>query len=384
MDVAALPVALTAIPIGIAFGVLLERTGLGNPRVIAAQLTGRDFTVVRMMFGAIVTAMLGLAWFSRAGWVSLADIAIPPTDVAGQILGAVIFGGGFALAALCPGTACVAAASGRRDGIVTAVGMLVGTALTALLWPVIGVGVADTVREGATIDADLGVTRGVVVFGVTLMAVAAFAIIRRFESAHHDGWWKPRSLELVALSFAAAYAMTDVQGGIPRDRLSAIAAEIERESDHVDALELAEWIREGRTDLRIIDVSEYVDSGDYMIPGASWTPLAQLPNVDIESGETVVLYSEGGAHAAQGWVLLRARGAARVFVLKDGLAAWEDEVMRPLVPAATADDTTKSRFARARELSLWFGGRPTIGEPGASTSAGASRAVTRARRRNTC
>ncbi|HUF29559.1 MAG TPA: hypothetical protein VMM77_02770, partial [Gemmatimonadaceae bacterium] len=57
-----LPAIITALPIGVAFGVILERTGLGDPRVIAGQLTGRDFTVVRVMFGAIVTAMLGLVW----------------------------------------------------------------------------------------------------------------------------------------------------------------------------------------------------------------------------------------------------------------------------------------------------------------------------------
>jgi hypothetical protein len=46
-------VATTAIPIGVAFGFILERAGLGDPRVIAGQLVGRDFTVIRVMFGAM-------------------------------------------------------------------------------------------------------------------------------------------------------------------------------------------------------------------------------------------------------------------------------------------------------------------------------------------
>src|SRR5262245_14358841 len=71
MILASLPPAVTAIPIGIAFGVILERAGLGDPKVIAGQLLGRDFTVVRVMFGAIVTAMLGVVWASAAGWIDV-------------------------------------------------------------------------------------------------------------------------------------------------------------------------------------------------------------------------------------------------------------------------------------------------------------------------
>lgn len=113
----ALPVAATAIPVGIAFGFILERAGLGGPSVIRGQLLARDFTVIRVMFGAIVTAMLGVLWLAASGVIDAGAIAVPPTDVAGQALGAAIFGGGFALAALCPGTACVAAATGKRDGV---------------------------------------------------------------------------------------------------------------------------------------------------------------------------------------------------------------------------------------------------------------------------
>jgi uncharacterized membrane protein YedE/YeeE len=105
MNLDSLHPAVTAIPVGIAFGVILERAGLGDPRVIAGQLLGRDFTVVRVMFGAIITAMLGVVWASSMGWIDPSSIAMPPTDLPAQALGAVIFGGGFALAALCPGTA---------------------------------------------------------------------------------------------------------------------------------------------------------------------------------------------------------------------------------------------------------------------------------------
>ena len=59
------------------------------------------------------------------------------------------------------------------------------------------------------------------------------------------------------------------------------------------------------------------------------------------------MYSGGGAHAAQAWVLLRARGEREVFFLRGGIAEWLDEVMNPRnVPDSIA------------ALSKYFGGFP--------------------------
>jgi uncharacterized membrane protein YedE/YeeE/rhodanese-related sulfurtransferase len=351
-----LPAIATALPIGIAFGFVLERTGLGDPRVIAGQLTGRDFTVVRVMFGAIVTAMLGLVWGAAAGWIDPGAIAVPPTDGAAQVVGAVIFGGGFALAALCPGTACVAASSGRRDGVAAVIGMLAGTVLTALVWPAFG-DVASVPREAALLPDDLGVPRWGIVLAITVLAVAAAMAGRALDPRRGGPARRLTTSEAVALALALAFAAVDGRTALGGDRLATIAAEIEREADHVDALELADWIREGRRGLRVIDVREHRQPDDYVIPGAEPAALDGLTRLIARPEEQLVLYSEGGAHAAQAWVLLRARGVRNALVLKDGLAAWEEEVLYPGLPAATSD-TAEARFRRARELSLWYGGMP--------------------------
>ncbi|HEX9565811.1 MAG TPA: DUF6691 family protein [Gemmatimonadaceae bacterium] len=369
--------AVTAIPIGIAFGIILERSGLGDPRVIAGQLIGRNFTVVRVMFGAIVTAMLGLAWASAAGLVDMGSIAMPPTDLPAQALGAVVFGGGFALAALCPGTACVAASSGRRDGLAAVAGMFAGTALTPAIWPALAGFVAEVPTENATLASDLGVPTGLVVLLITIAAVLAMILGRGLETRASVGSLLRLSTpESVALALAAAFALVDARSTLPAGRTGAIAAEIAHEHDHVDALELATWIREGRAGLRVVDVREHLDTATYLIPGAVPVDLEDLDTLRVRDSEQVVLYSDGGAHAAQAWVLLRVRGIRNALVLKDGMAAWEDEVLSPL-PPATPDDSATVRFARARALSMWFGGFPRLvpvdGAP-----------VTRSRRRRTC
>lgn len=379
MSLDSLHPAVTALPVGIAFGVILERAGLGDPRVIAGQLLGRDFTVVRVMFGAIVTAMLGVVWAASAGWIDVSSIAMPPTDLPAQALGAVIFGGGFALAALCPGTACVAAASGRRDGLAAVGGMFAGTALTPIAWPVVRGVVADAPREGATLASDIGVPVGIVVVLLTVAAVLAMIIGRLMERGVSTATaWRPTTPESVALALAATFAIADGRGALPLSRADAIAAEIETGADHIDALELAALIKAGTPGLRILDLREKLDTSTYVIPGAMPVSMRDLDTVRVMPDERLVLYSDGGAHAAQAWVLLRVRGIQNARVLKDGMAAWEDEVLSPLLPSVP-DDSAKARFQQARALSLWFGGVPRL-VPDASANSSAPRA----RRRRTC
>ena len=380
MTVAELHPAVTAIPIGIAFGVVLERAGLGDPRVIRGQLLLRDFTVVRVMFGAIVTAMLGVLWSGMAGVIDVASIALPPTDVGAQALGAVIFGGGFALAALCPGTACVAAAGGRRDGVAAVIGVFMGTLVLPLVWPAVAGAVREAPVEGAHLYDGLPISRAVVVVLVTIAAVAVMRLAARADGRSGAGWWQPTRTESVALALAAAFAVTDAPAEGSPARLWSIAGAIAREEDHVDALQLAEWIRDGRPGLRVIDVREHEDSTLYVIPGAERVALAGIARLDVGPGEHLVLYSDGGTHAAQAWVLLRARGITGVRVLKDGLAAWEDDVLAPVLPAG-GDSTGGDAAARVRALSLWFGGQPRAA---GAFERGTGERNTPRRRRRTC
>src|SRR5689334_3744209 len=96
-----------ALGLGAAFGWTLERAGLGSARVIAGQFYGRDFTVFKVMFSALVTAMLGVFWLGRLGVLDVARLDLPPTVPLAQLAGGLVFGVGFLLAGLCPGTSCV-------------------------------------------------------------------------------------------------------------------------------------------------------------------------------------------------------------------------------------------------------------------------------------
>jgi rhodanese-related sulfurtransferase len=120
-----------------------------------------------------------------------------------------------------------------------------------------------------------------------------------------------------------------------------LAAEVSREEDHVTALELAAWIKDRKAGLRVIDLRASADFEEYHLPRAELMSFEQLLSARFASDETVVLISDGGAHAAQGWVFLRALGHEHVYFLRGGVGEWLDEVMNP---------------PRTTPLSRYFGG----------------------------
>lgn len=152
---------------------------------------------------------------------------------------------------------------------------------------------------------------------------------------------------LAGSPYASRHASIDV---------AMLARTVAREEDHVTALELAQWIKEQRLGLRIVDVRSAEEYATYHVPRAEHFTLDSLATGPFRRNETIVLYSEGSAHAAQAWVFLRALGYPKVFFLRGGLYEWLDQVMNPTL----ADTTRAARaaFERAAVLSRYFGGVP--------------------------
>lgn len=174
-------VLLMAPLIGFAFGWFLERGGLGNARKLAGQFYLTDLTVFKVMFSALLTAMLGAYWLDRMGLLDLQLVYLPETFVAPQAVGGVLFGAGFLISGLCPGTSCVAAAAGRLDGLGVVGGMFAGVVLFNLSFDWLA-GFYESTALGSVTLADLaGVSRGVGVAVVTLVALAGFAVASRIE-----------------------------------------------------------------------------------------------------------------------------------------------------------------------------------------------------------
>ena len=174
-------VLLTAPLIGFAFGWFLERGGLGDARKLAGQFYFTDLTVFKVLFSALLTAMLGAFWLDRFGLLDLDLVYLPETFVLPQAAGGVLFGAGFLVGGLCPGTSCVAAAAGRIDGLGIIGGMLLGVAGFNAVFDWIAPFYESTALGAVTFTDMAGVSRGAGVALVTAVALAGFAVASRLE-----------------------------------------------------------------------------------------------------------------------------------------------------------------------------------------------------------
>ena len=170
-----------ALVLGVAFGFALERAGLGSARKLVGQFYGRDFTVLKVMFSAIVTAALGLFWLSRLGLMDASRVYVPPTYLLPQAVGGAVFGVGLVAAGLCPGTSCVAAATGRRDGLAVVGGMLLGVLLFAEAFPLLADFYDSTPRGTLTCPTLRHVSPAVATAALVAMALGMFAGADRWE-----------------------------------------------------------------------------------------------------------------------------------------------------------------------------------------------------------
>ncbi len=174
-------------------------------------------------------------------------------------------------------------------------------------------------------------------------------------------WGVNQWLAAAALTLGAtALFGSPSPGGAVTIDTEELAGIVEAEVDHVTAEELADWIIEERSDYRLLDVRDPAAYGEYHIPTAELVTLGDLHDYPLYKNEKIVLYSDGGIHAAQAWFLLRARGFNGAYILLGGLDLWMDNV---LFPALAADATAEQRqeFPRRQAVSRAFGGKPRTG-----------------------
>ena len=174
-------------------------------------------------------------------------------------------------------------------------------------------------------------------------------------------WGINQKLALLALVLGGlALLGSPSPGGAVTLNTEELADIVESEVDHVTADELADWIVQGRTDYRLLDVRDPESYAEYHIPTAELVTLRELHDYPLYRNEKIVIYSDGGIHSAQAWFLLRAHGFAGSYILLGGLHAWTDEILFPeLPPDATPEEV--AGFERRRTVSALFGGKPRTG-----------------------
>lgn len=118
---------------GIGIGFVFAWSRLSDPAVIRDMLLLRDVHVFLLMGSAIFVSAIGVRLLRArhaTAWATGEAIAwTTEKPQARHIVGSVLFGAGWSLAATCPGPAAVMIGQGRISGLFVAAGLLVGVTL---------------------------------------------------------------------------------------------------------------------------------------------------------------------------------------------------------------------------------------------------------------
>lgn len=181
---------VVAFVIGIGFGWFLERAGFGSAKKLVSQFYLNDLAVFKVMFTAIVTAMLGIFYLGWMGVLDLDLLYLSATNLWPQVVGGLVLGVGFVVGGYCPGTSMVAVATGRIDALFYVAGVMAGVFAIGEAFPLVKGFYESSDHGRLTLPQVLHLPYGVVVFLVVLMALGGFAAAewaeRRFGGARKE------------------------------------------------------------------------------------------------------------------------------------------------------------------------------------------------------
>ena len=162
------------------------------------------------------------------------------------------------------------------------------------------------------------------------------------------------------LGFLALFAGSPYHGSEATVNAKELALIVEKEVDHVSVQTLADWIIQGKSDFRLIDLRSENDFAEYHVPSAENITLSGLDQSNLQHNEKIILYSDGGIHSAQAWMLLEAKGFKGVYILRGGLEEWKDQILFPRIPE-NPTPAQVAEFTKTKEVSKFFGGTPQSG-----------------------
>jgi len=335
-------------------------------------------TVFKVMFTAIITAMIGLYGLAKIGFLDLDATWINPTFLWPQIVGGLLLGAGFIISGYCPGTSLVASASGKVDGMLTILGVAVGIFIFGAAYTP---GLEAFHKSGSfgrlTLSDLLGVDATLLALAITVGAGIIFIfaewVERRFKHIAVPGVMIEQSprvryatmLPLVVIALAFAFLTSS---GMP----SAVAS---GQVGEISPVQLAEKILEGNEEVTVLDVrpADQVESG--VIPQSRRVDETELSSVaywlDNLPGHHLYVVVGSGGFNPDG---LKFPPEYRVAILRDGFEGWERDILsKPELPA-TVNSTKLEEFRLRQALYSYFTGaavsKPKIVAPPPVVSGG--------------
>jgi rhodanese-related sulfurtransferase len=386
--------------IGFLFGATLEMAGFGDTRKLAAQFYLTEMTVLKVMFTAIVVAAVLVAAAAGFGLLDMNRVFVNPTFLPSELVGGLVMGVGFVVGGFCPGTSLVAAATFKIDGVLFVLGGLVGVALFGETVSAYEPFWLSGNLGRFTLPEWLGLSTGVTVLLVVLMALGAFAfagwVERRFGPPREAARAGPSRPALAgAGALVAVAALLALRGDPAPDQRwrwlpAAVHQQVADRAIFASPAELVALRKDNGLRVDVLDLRAERDFNLFHVGGAQRLAAGELEGVArrlLEEPPSTITFlaGDGEAEPLEAWKALRARGVANVYVLEGGVNRWLELYPPPACAAAPdpspAPGALAWRFAYAtgdalpsawpeRERSRGF--RLPCGEPAASVEGGAA------------
>ena len=361
--------------IGFFFGLALERAGFGSSRRISGIFYFTDMAVLKVMFTALIVAMLGLAFFSFMGLIDIpTQIYTLKTFYGAFIVGGLLFGVGFAISGWCPGTAMVGLASGKMDALVFLAGAIVGSVLFNELFPVIEPLVTWGQSTQASFDEpglafiykSLRISENSFLLLFTAVAILCFwgaEYVERIKSPEKGGvyWNSPFLKAFCLLLLVTAVSLPllssrDLENQVVTNPpLSESGDTLSSAQEYIYPDDLADRLLKGDTELTVVDIRPETEYGVFHIKGALNVQPSDLPAFVAENGGNgmIVLYSDSTAQEARVRDGLFQMGFPNVTILTGGLNEFLEKCLKPVsLRSEPVSRETADRISAWREYFL--------------------------------
>lgn len=342
--------------IGFAFGFTLEMSGFGDSRKLAAQFYFTEMTVLKVMFTAIVTAMVLLFGAVGLGILNFNLVWVNPTYLSSGILGGLIMGVGFIIGGFCPTTSLASASTGKIDGMLFMLGGFVGAFLF---------GETEKYFDGwytysgyfgrVTLDQVFHLPIGVVVLLVVLMALFMFWGAEQLERIFgKKDLSKEPKLRIVGAGVLFAAALAVVFIGSPSleekyNKLTFTRTETIPQQNADPIVNTHTYSADEMLQNRLVfitpaeafkskynqamnpvylDVRSEADYNLYHIEDAVNVPLERIQEVipvlltEPAANSVFVVMSNDETAATEAWKILSASGIGNVYILEGGVNNW--------------------------------------------------------------
>jgi rhodanese-related sulfurtransferase/uncharacterized membrane protein (DUF485 family) len=348
--------------IGFGFGFTLEMSGFGNSRKLAAQFYFTELTVLKVMFTAIVTAMVLTFGASALGILDFGQVWVNTTYISSGIVGGLIMGIGFIVGGFCPTTSLASASTGKIDGMFFMAGGFVGAFLFAETEKFFENWYNFSGYYGrVTLDQVFNIPVGVVVLLVVLMALFMFwgaeqleRIVGKRNMSHEP---KIRlvgagtifvlalgvvllgspSLEQKYTRVSITRTIAETPGGATEEELQAVEqVSVQMSADEalakremqISPAELYTTIYDQKLKPVMLDVRPEAEYNLFHVRGAQNIQVSELSThakeliAEYTPNRVIVVMSNDETRATQAWKILVAESVSNVYILEGGLNNW--------------------------------------------------------------